>query len=111
MLVHKTTSTPGRNNAGNLKKCDILKISNTKLSDMGVDDIAKATKIIEGTARSMVGSRILARNFISSNLRIKRETMFPATFSSFYQGSELTNYSLELGFKLLYVQEVVTHFI
>ena len=51
--IQKGSSTPGRNNAGNLKKCDILKIANTKLSDMGVDDIAKATKIVEGTARSM----------------------------------------------------------
>lgn len=51
--LQKGSSTPGRHSAGNLKKCDMLKIANIKLSDMGLDDIVQATKIVAGTAKSM----------------------------------------------------------
>lgn len=51
--IQKGSSTPGRNSVGNLKKCDMMKISSIKLLDMGLDDTAKAVKIVEGTARSM----------------------------------------------------------
>ena len=51
--LQKGSSTPGRESAGNLKKDDVLKIVEIKFKDMGLDELGSATKIVEGTARSM----------------------------------------------------------
>lgn len=51
--LQKGSSTPGRESAGNLKKDDVLKIAEIKFKDMGLDELGSATKIVEGTARSM----------------------------------------------------------
>lgn len=51
--LQKGSSAPGRESAGNLKKDDVLKIAEIKFKDMGLDELGSATKIVEGTARSM----------------------------------------------------------
>ena len=51
--LQKGSSTPGRENAGKLKREDVLKIAEMKFADMGLDELGLATKAIEGTARSM----------------------------------------------------------
>jgi len=49
----KGSSAPGRKGAGSISKKDLLRIANTKLLDMELDDIDVAVKVIQGTARSM----------------------------------------------------------
>jgi large subunit ribosomal protein L11 len=49
----KGSSTPGREIIGKIKKEDVEKIAQIKLSDMGLDDLDAAIKVIEGTVRSM----------------------------------------------------------
>ena len=51
--LQKGSSTPGRETAGNLKRNDVLKIAQMKFADMGLDELDSATKVVEGTARSM----------------------------------------------------------
>ena len=51
--LQKGSSTPGRESAGNIKRTDVLKIAEMKFTDMGLDELGSATKVIEGTARSM----------------------------------------------------------
>lgn len=51
--LKKGSSTPGRENAGNLKRADVLKIAEMKFADMGLDELGSAAKVVEGTARSM----------------------------------------------------------
>ncbi|WPX96006.1 50S ribosomal protein L11 [Candidatus Bandiella euplotis] len=51
--LQKGSSTPGRTMVGSIKKEDVVKIAEIKLEDIGVDKIESATKVVEGTARSM----------------------------------------------------------
>lgn len=51
--LEKGANNPGRETVGKIKRSDINEIVKIKLPDLNVDDIKKAEKIIEGTAKSM----------------------------------------------------------
>lgn len=44
---------PGRESAGTLNKSQVEEIAKTKMEDLNANDVAAASKIVEGTARSM----------------------------------------------------------
>ena len=44
---------PGKANAGSIKRSQLSEIAETKMKDLNANDIEQATKIIEGSARSM----------------------------------------------------------
>jgi large subunit ribosomal protein L11 len=44
---------PGKVSAGTIKRSQLAEIAQTKMSDLNANDIDQATKIIEGSARSM----------------------------------------------------------
>ena len=49
----KGSATPNRETVGTVTKQQVLEIANTKLKDLNAHDVEHATRIIEGTARSM----------------------------------------------------------
>jgi len=51
--IEKGSGETGRKFVGTLTKEDLRKIAEEKLPDLNTDDIEKAMKIVEGTARSM----------------------------------------------------------
>lgn len=51
--IEKGSGEAGRKFVGTLKKEDLRKIAEEKLPDLNTNDIEKAMKIVEGTARSM----------------------------------------------------------
>jgi len=51
--IAKASGQAGREKAGAVTQVEIKEIAKTKLQDLNTSDIEKATKIIEGTARSM----------------------------------------------------------
>ncbi len=51
--VAKGAHDPLREKVGKVTKAQVREIAQTKLPDLNTDDIEKAMKIIEGTARSM----------------------------------------------------------
>ena len=44
---------PGKISAGSIKRSQLAEIAETKMADLNANDIEQATKIIEGSARSM----------------------------------------------------------
>ena len=44
---------PGKVSAGTIKRSQLAEIAETKMKDLNANDIEQATKIIEGSARSM----------------------------------------------------------
>ena len=44
---------PGKASAGTIKRSQLAEIAQTKMADLNANDIEQATKIIEGSARSM----------------------------------------------------------
>jgi large subunit ribosomal protein L11 len=44
---------PGKISGGTIKRSQLAEIAQTKMADLNANDIAQATKIIEGSARSM----------------------------------------------------------
>ena len=44
---------PGKVSAGTIKRSQLAEIATTKMADLNANDIEQATKIIEGSARSM----------------------------------------------------------
>ena len=44
---------PGKISAGTIKRSQLAEIATTKMADLNANDIEQATKIIEGSARSM----------------------------------------------------------
>ena len=44
---------PGKISAGTIKRSQLAEIAETKMADLNANDIEQATKIIEGSARSM----------------------------------------------------------
>jgi len=44
---------PGKVSAGTIKRSQLSEIAQTKMADLNANDIEQATKIIEGSARSM----------------------------------------------------------
>ena len=44
---------PGKVSAGTIKRSQLAEIAQTKMKDLNANDIEQATKIIEGSARSM----------------------------------------------------------
>ena len=44
---------PGKTSAGTIKRSQLTEIAQTKMADLNANDIDQATKIIEGSARSM----------------------------------------------------------
>lgn len=53
LKIEKGSQKPSRESAGTLKKEDAKKIAEMKMPDLNANDIDAATKIVEGTARSM----------------------------------------------------------
>jgi len=51
--LKKGSSEPGKQSAGIIKRSAIREIAEAKMSDLNANDIDKAMKIIEGSARSM----------------------------------------------------------
>jgi large subunit ribosomal protein L11 len=51
--VEKGSSTTGREQAGRVTRDQLREIAQTKMSDLNAIDLDAATRIIEGTARSM----------------------------------------------------------
>lgn len=51
--IEKGSSEPKKNIVGKITKAQLREIARIKLPDLNTDDIEKAMKIIEGTARSM----------------------------------------------------------
>jgi len=44
---------PGKVSSGKIARSELTKIAETKMADLNANDLEQATKIIEGTARSM----------------------------------------------------------
>ncbi len=51
--VEKGAATPGRDKAGSVTKAQVREIAQTKMADLNAADIEAASRVIEGTARSM----------------------------------------------------------
>jgi large subunit ribosomal protein L11 len=51
--VEKGSGNPLKNKVGKVTKDQVKQIAETKMEDLNANDIEQATKIIEGTARSM----------------------------------------------------------
>ena len=51
--IDKGSSIPHINKVGQIKKSDLLKIAKEKMEELNAHDLENASKMIEGTARSM----------------------------------------------------------
>ncbi len=51
--VPKGSGTPSRETIAQIRRSQVVKIAEEKMEDLNANDIEAATKIIEGTARSM----------------------------------------------------------
>ena len=51
--IDKGSGEPNKNKVGTVSKADVAKIAETKMTDLNAHSVEQATKIIEGTARSM----------------------------------------------------------
>ena len=51
--IAKATGSAGRQKAAAVTKAEIKEIAKTKINDLNTQDLTRAVKIIEGTARSM----------------------------------------------------------
>ncbi len=47
------SSAPGKTSAGKIRRSELTKIAEMKMADLNANDLDQATKIIEGSARSM----------------------------------------------------------
>jgi large subunit ribosomal protein L11 len=53
MNMKSGSKEPGKISAGTIKRSQLAEIAQTKMADLNANDIEQATKIIEGSARSM----------------------------------------------------------
>jgi large subunit ribosomal protein L11 len=53
MNLKSGSKEPGKISAGTIKRSQLAEIAQTKFADLNANDIDQATKIIEGSARSM----------------------------------------------------------
>lgn len=51
--IEKGSGEPNKNKVGKVTKAQVREIAQTKMTDLNANDLDAATKIIEGTARSM----------------------------------------------------------
>jgi large subunit ribosomal protein L11 len=51
--IKSGSKEPGKASAGRIKRSDLRAIAETKMKDLNANDLDQATKIIEGSARSM----------------------------------------------------------
>src|SRR6476619_7439977 len=51
--VEKGSSTPNRDRVGTVTRAQVREIAQTKMADLNAADVEAASRIIEGTARSM----------------------------------------------------------
>ena len=51
--VEKGSATPGRDKVGKVTRAQIREIAQVKLADLNANDLESASRIVEGTARSM----------------------------------------------------------
>jgi len=51
--IDKGSGTPGRSNAGTIRRAKVREIAETKMKDLNANDIEAAMRMIEGAARSM----------------------------------------------------------
>ena len=52
--IEKGSGEPNRAKVGTISKAQVREIAEKKMPDLNANDVDQATKIIEGTARSMV---------------------------------------------------------
>lgn len=53
MKIKSGSQKPGRESAGTLSRSQVEEIAKQKMDDLNTNDVAAASKIVEGTARSM----------------------------------------------------------
>lgn len=53
MKLKSGSSEPGKVSAGTIKRSQLSEIAQAKMADLNANDLGQATKIIEGSARSM----------------------------------------------------------
>ena len=53
MKIKSGSQKPGRESAGTLTRAQVEEIAKQKMDDLNTKDVAAASKIVEGTARSM----------------------------------------------------------
>lgn len=53
MKIKSGSQKPGRESAGKLTRAQVEEIAKQKMDDLNTKDVAAASKIVEGTARSM----------------------------------------------------------
>jgi large subunit ribosomal protein L11 len=51
--IEKGSGTPGRVNAGTIRRAKVREIAETKMKDLNANNIEAAMRMIEGAARSM----------------------------------------------------------
>jgi len=51
--IEKGTNNPLLNKVGKVTKAQVKEIATTKMADLNANDVEAASRIIEGTARSM----------------------------------------------------------
>lgn len=51
--IEKGSSEPNRKKVGKIKRAEIKRIAQLKMADLNTNELEKAMKIVEGTARSM----------------------------------------------------------
>jgi large subunit ribosomal protein L11 len=51
--IEKGSQSPGRTNAGTIRRAKVREIAETKMKDLNANDIDAAMRMIEGAARSM----------------------------------------------------------
>lgn len=51
--LEKGSGEPNKNKVGSVTKSDVRRIAETKMKDLNAEDLEAASRIIEGTARSM----------------------------------------------------------
>lgn len=51
--IEKGSSEPNRKKVGKLKRAEVKRIAQLKMADLNTNELEKAMKIVEGTARSM----------------------------------------------------------
>ncbi|MEJ5167297.1 MAG: 50S ribosomal protein L11 [Thermoanaerobaculia bacterium] len=51
--IEKGSSEPNRKKVGKIKRAEVKRIAQLKMADLNTNELEKAMKIVEGTARSM----------------------------------------------------------
>src|SRR5207244_4928903 len=74
--IDKGSGTPGRTNAGTIRRAKVREIAETKMKDLNANDINAAMSMIEGAARSM-GVAVQDRVFTKESLYVQTRDKIP----------------------------------